>query len=194
MADVPPRLTTIIRLMADTWEEMLAVMLREPKPPISAVCRDRHEGLTISVAHDGDESWRLDDGTRTYITDGTTTVLAEKGRITRFRDMHVYCMPLPQSMIHPRLWRNLGPATIIGRTDVDGRVSTIVSVPESHGRAAGELVVDDETGVIRSLQRLGGPDKSATLEELTIGAVIPPHTFTWPWEVDEEVRPTPPTA
>lgn len=177
------------------WEELLTAILREPKPPIRAVCYSRYDGLKISVAHDGDRSWRLDDGSRTYITDGTVTVLAEKGRITRYRDLHVYCMPLPQSMIHPHLIRNLGrPATTLGATDVEERPSTVVSVPDWHEGAAAELVFDDETGVMRSLRRLDEPDKPATLEQLTVGAVIPPETFTWPWEVDEEVGPTPPTA
>jgi len=172
-----------------SWSELVAILLSEPKPAVSGACRNTADGTVTRFLHDGDRSWLLDDGRRSLVTDGDTTVYVERDRITRYHNRYVYALPDPQALIHPRLLSGLATAEgmVAERTVLEDRPALVAEAMAGRGGATLRIVADEATGMIMSLREASQPGAEVRIEGLEVGAVIDPGTFTWSHGVDEEV-------
>lgn len=178
--------------MADevTWSDIFALMRREPRPSFRAVVIERtpeYEGLSavdrrITVLHDGDALWFIQENQEMRLGTATEAVLYENESVEAIRGMYTSFDNGIKALFHGRLMSALPDATgsIVGTKAVAGRQCWLVDVHGSGARAGDRevpvlMAIDQATGFVLEITRPDHPLAFILVESIDIGeATLPP--------------------
>jgi hypothetical protein len=158
-----------------SWDEVRALIVRRPKPPIRATVTDtsRTPPRRLRVIHDGLDGWLIEEGARIEMSAGkASTVLFDGRELAGFRGQHVSSDTHVKSMFEGRLMASIDEAsgTVIGREVCAGRKAWVVDVEglRREGEDRFRLSVDAEHGFVL---RLEGRDGVVAMDDVVIGTL-----------------------